>query len=64
MSDTPKTDKIFEQFGPQFSPAPMAYFSLCRELERENAKLRKELAAERQELKDDRYNRNAPQSHE
>lgn len=39
MSDTPRTDALFAQFGPVPHPAVMAYNSLARELERESAKL-------------------------
>lgn len=44
MSDTPRTDNIYDQFGPVLHPAVMAYNSLCRELERENAELRERLS--------------------
>lgn len=40
MSDTPKTDELYDMFGPVLHPGVMAYNSLCRELERENAALR------------------------
>lgn len=39
MSDTPRTDAIYDQLGPVAHPAIMAYYSLCRELERENSSL-------------------------
>lgn len=38
MSDTPRTDALFAQFGPVPHPAVMAYNSLARELERELSK--------------------------
>lgn len=45
MSDTPRTDEVFDAFGATPHPSAMAYFSLCRELERENAQLRSLLGA-------------------
>lgn len=44
MIDTPQTDEIYRQFGPVLHPAVMAYYSLCRELECENAELRERLS--------------------
>lgn len=43
---TPRTDALWEQFPTsRHIAACMAYFSLCRELERENAKFREALVS-------------------
>ena len=34
MSQTPRTNTLYAQFGPVPNPAAMAYYSLCCELER------------------------------
>jgi hypothetical protein len=44
MSDTPRTDEIYEQFGPVASAPVMAYNSLCCQLEREVNDLRTDAA--------------------
>lgn len=41
MRNTPRTDAVFHQFGPVAHPAAIAYFSLCRELERETNELKR-----------------------
>ncbi len=52
MSDTPRTDALFDQFGPVTDPAAMAYNSLARELERELNAARDLLARTRGHISD------------
>lgn len=47
---TPRSDALFDQFGPTFDAAPMAYFSLCRELERDLKTVLDALARDNVEL--------------